>query len=307
MTKDISLKAACADTFYYPQDWDPSRGSLDHFQRQKGFEHHFGKYRTKNLHKGVLIIRFEMPFKVQCLRCKTFIGQGSRYDADKKKVGMYFTSPIYEFSMRCRVVTGHEKSADGKIFCNQHFLIRTDPKGNDYELAEGLNRTVETWDAKDSETIELADPETRRKMENDPMFRVEKTMRDKQKEKDEKERLADLQELQEEREDSYSLNCVLRKSCRQRRKEEEAKEEAAGLAGKPNFGVPLRPATAEDSEQAKKVKFRTDHDKIEVAVRRTAALAAPIFAGSSKGLHLTELAAKRRKLEQHARVAKAFG
>lgn len=31
--------------------------------------------------------------------------------------------------------------------------------------------------AQDSETIELADPETKRRMQSDPMFRVEKTLR----------------------------------------------------------------------------------------------------------------------------------
>ena len=48
---------------------------------------------------------------------------------------------------------------------------------DDYELAEGLRKKVETWDHQDSETIELVDPETRRRMENDPMFKVEKTLR----------------------------------------------------------------------------------------------------------------------------------
>ncbi|CAJ1456891.1 unnamed protein product, partial [Effrenium voratum] len=148
MTKDISLKAACADSFYYPQEWAPSRGSLDQFQRRRGYEHHFGKQRTKNLNKGVLLIRFEMPFTVQCLRCEHYIGQGTRYNADKKKVGMYFSTPLYEFAMHCGNIVSPEKSADGSAHCNQRFVIRTDPKNDDYELSEGLRRKMESWDHK---------------------------------------------------------------------------------------------------------------------------------------------------------------
>lgn len=302
MTQDITLKAACADSFYYPKDWDPSRGSLDSFQRKRGFEHHFGKYRTKNLHKGVLIIRFEMPFTVQCLRCNSYINQGTRYDADKKKVGMYFTTPLYEFAMRCRVVTGHEKSADGKIFCNQRFVIRTDPKNDTYDLTEGLRRKVEVWEAKDSETIELRDPETKRQMESDPMFRAEKTMRDKNRERSLKERLADLEELQAEREDTYSLNCALRKQNRAKRKEElEALSRPP-----PNFGLPMAAPSDEDAKEAAGVTFRTSFDKIQVAVRRTAARAAPLLKrqASPRSAAEIELLCKKRRLQMHAQVAR---
>lgn len=313
MTKDISLKAACADTFYYPQEWAPAKGTLDHFQRQRGFEHHFGKYRTKNLHKGVLVIRFELPFKVQCLRCNEYIAQGVRYDADKKKVGMYFSTPIYEFVMRCRVVTGHERSADGRIYCNQRFVIRTDPKNADYELVEGLRRKVEAWDPEDAENVTLPDPETRQKMAWDPMFRVEKTIRDARKEKSDKDRLQALEDLQQEREDTYTLNSMLRKSHREKRKEALAEEEAAKLRGLPNFGLPLQPAAEEDAREAAAVVFLTDHDKVEVSARRAAVNAAPVFKRTSRSgddgagaAKLQELVAKRKRLAQHAHMARVF-
>mmetsp|Transcript_88874 Transcript_88874/g.157447 ORF Transcript_88874/g.157447 Transcript_88874/m.157447 type:complete len:309 (+) Transcript_88874:57-983(+) len=308
MTKDISLKAACADSFYYPQEWAPSRGSLDQFQRRKGFEHHFGQQRTKNLHKGVLQIRFEMPFKVRCLRCGLYIGQGTRYDADKKKVGMYHSTPLYEFAMRCGNIVAPEESADGSAHCNQRLVIRTDPQNDDYALEEGLVRKVESWDNKDSETIELVDPETRRQMSLDPMFKAEKTIRDKQREKSEKERLADLQDLQDEREDAYSLNCILRRANRTRRKEEKAKEEEERLRGKPNFGLSLEPATEDDRKEAKDVKFWTDHDKIDIASRRSKVLARPVLGKrGAKAPDIAEIVSKRRRLEQHARMARVFG
>jgi coiled-coil domain-containing protein 130 len=306
--QDISLKAACADSFHYPNDWNPSRGSLDEYQRKKGFEHHFGKYRTKNLNKGILVIRFEMPFKVQCLRCQTYIGQGTRYDADKKKVDKYFSTPIYEFMMRCQCITDPDKSADGKIYCNQRFVIRTDPKNGDYQLVEGLRRKVETWSNEDAGTLELPDPETRRQMDSDPMLKTEKTIRNKQRERNDKERLADLLDLRDEREDAYALNCMLRRSNRERRKQEQAEAEAAARRGPDNFALPMLAADAGDTAEAKSVNFRTDHDRIATAVRRTVARAAPVLKrkGHEGDLNWAELAAKRQKLAQHAKMAKIF-
>ncbi|CAK0819204.1 unnamed protein product [Prorocentrum cordatum] len=312
MTQDITLKAAQADTFYYPPEWEPSRGSLDRFQRERGYEHHFGKSRTKNLHKGILVIRFEMPFKVQCLRCETYIGQGTRYDADKKKVGKHFSTPIYEFSMRCGCIVAPDKSADGGVHCNQHFRIRTDPQNSDYLLVEGLRRKVETWDAQDSGSLQLHDAETRAKMDTDPMFKIETNTRNIQKEKSDKERLEDLQELQGEREDSYSLNSMLRRRHRERKAEELAAEEAARRAPRPNFGVALLPPSADDAAEAQGVAFRTDHSKVDAAARVAAKRAAPILAraaarGAAAATPAAVLAAKRQRLAQHARMARLFG
>jgi len=325
--QDISLKAACADSFYYPQEWNPSRGSLDSFRRKQGFEHHLGANRVKNLSKGELLIRFELPFKVQCCRCGDYYGQGTRYDADKKKIGMYFSTPLFQFVVRCGGITTPELSADGTVHCNQRWVIKTDPENDDYACVEGLRKKVETWDAKDTGTIELVDPETRRKMVADPMFKVEKTIRDVKKEKSDKERLVDLQDLMDEREDIYSVNCAMRKVHRAKRKEEKAKEEAERLAGKPNFAVILAPASEEDRREAKAVVFKTDHDKIERAVRRSKVLSGPVVVAQKRALvssalvsssrggssspgqakALVELVAKRRRLEQHARMAKVFG
>jgi coiled-coil domain-containing protein 130 len=310
-TKGISLKAACADSFHYPNDWDPSRGDLDSHQRKKGFEHHFGKYRTKNLNKGILIVRFELPFNVQCVRCQKYIGQGTRYDADKKKVGKYFTTPIYEFMMRCKKVVGHEKSADGQVYCNQRFTIRTDPKNADYELVEGIRRKVETWTPSEAGTLELPDPETRRQMDSDPMFKAEKTIRNAQRERSQKERLAELQDLQDDREDAYALNCTLRRSNRARRKQEQAEAEAAAKRPPPNFAFPLLAPDSADTAEAKAIEFRTDHDRIATASKRAAARAAPLLkrARSAEGTdasQLSQLAAKRQKLALHARMAKLF-
>ena len=44
-----------------------------------------------------------------------FHALGVRYNAEKKKVGNYYTTPIYRFRMKCHL-------------CDNHFEIETDPK-----------------------------------------------------------------------------------------------------------------------------------------------------------------------------------
>lgn len=44
-----------------------------------------------------------------------FRALGVRYNAEKKKVGNYYTTPIYRFRMKCHL-------------CDNHFEIETDPK-----------------------------------------------------------------------------------------------------------------------------------------------------------------------------------
>lgn len=60
-----------------------------------------------------------------------------RSEHTQLEVGKYFSTSIYEFAMHCGTIVGHERSVDGRVFCNQRMVIRTDPKNADYELVEG--------------------------------------------------------------------------------------------------------------------------------------------------------------------------
>lgn len=40
---------------------------------------------------------------------------GVRYDAEKKKVGMYYSTPLYQFRMKC-------------MWCDMYYVIETDPE-----------------------------------------------------------------------------------------------------------------------------------------------------------------------------------
>lgn len=94
---------------YYPPDYDPKSGGLNKWQGT-----HALRERARKIHLGIIIIRFEMPYNIWCEGCNNHIGMGVRYNAEKTKVGMYYTTPVYEFKMKCHL-------------CDNHFVIKTDP------------------------------------------------------------------------------------------------------------------------------------------------------------------------------------
>jgi coiled-coil domain-containing protein 130 len=148
---------------YYPPSWDPSKGSLNRFVGQ-----HPLRARAAKAGIGIIVVRFEMPFNVWCLSCEKHIGQGTRYNAEKKKIGYYFSSPIYSFKMTCHL-------------CSGPIEIHTDPKLGEYIIKEGLRKRVEEFSAKDAETIDLVDDKTREKIESDPFFKLEHGLNLKEK------------------------------------------------------------------------------------------------------------------------------
>jgi len=69
--------------FYYPPDFDPKKhGSLNGYHGV-----HALRERARKMDRGILIIRFEMPYNIWCGGCKNHIGMGVRYNAEKTKVG----------------------------------------------------------------------------------------------------------------------------------------------------------------------------------------------------------------------------
>jgi coiled-coil domain-containing protein 130 len=80
------LAAARADNFYYPKDWDPSKGNLTSFYQQKRSGGGDSKPSFSGVKNPANKIRFEMMFNVRCLQCKNSIGKGVRFNAHKKAV-----------------------------------------------------------------------------------------------------------------------------------------------------------------------------------------------------------------------------
>ena len=140
---------------YYPPDYDPKYGGLNKFQGT-----HALRERARKLDQGILIIRFEMPYNIWCEGCKNHIGMGVRYNAEKKKVGMYYTTPVYQFRMKCHL-------------CDNHFEIKTDPGKLDYEIVSGARRQENRWDPTENGQIVPEDKEVQKRLFDDPMYKLE--------------------------------------------------------------------------------------------------------------------------------------
>eukprot|EP00808_Paulinella_micropora_P024715 g29532.t1 len=231
-----SLKAARADNFYYPPNWDPSQGNVEQWQGLA--PGHLGK-RAKDQASGVLIIRFELPFNCWCLHCKSHIGKGVRYNAEKRRVGKYFSTTIYEFTMFCHL-------------CNGEIKIQTDPENNTYKLTAGLRKKHEEYSAKDAEAHELMGKEEKERMEKDSMFKLENVTETAAKAKAQAPQLEQLYDLNEVHYDELASNSLLRKKLRARKAEDQLNERQGAEKG---LSFALLPQLDKDRHMAEAVLF----------------------------------------------------
>ncbi|KAK4474361.1 hypothetical protein MN116_001524 [Schistosoma mekongi] len=223
---------------YYPPDFDPNRHrSLNSYHGK----HALGQ-RGKKADQGVITIRFEMPFNCWCLTCKNPIGMGVRYNAEKKKVGMYHSTPIYQFSMPCHLCAGT-------------IVMQTDPKNFQYVILEGARRKVQKWDSEENEQVLIPDHFEKKKLSTDAMYHLEHDVTDKKKAL---EILPAIQEIQTDRlahEDDFALNQIARKKFRETKQQTEEKlaKDNSLLSRLSLTGsqVTLLPETDEDSTMAK--------------------------------------------------------
>lgn len=236
-----SLAAARADNFYFPPEWDPKRGGLNKFNKS----HSLGE-RAKKIDQGIIVIRFEMMYNVWCLGCDKHIGKGTRYNAEKSKAGKYFTTTIWEFKMKCHL-------------CDQIFIIRTDPENRDYKFVSGVRRKVEEFTAAQNEEIELADSDTKARLEEDAFFRLEHAAEDKRKAKSKAGAIAATLAIQHRAFEDYGANAVLRRAHRAGRKELAARQRHSRKLG---LGVTLLKAAPEDAAAAAKVRFGTRNKRL---------------------------------------------
>ena len=229
-----TLAAARADNFYFPPEWEPKRGGLNKFNNSHGA---LGK-RANKLHLGILVIRFELMYNAWCLGCKRAIGRGTRYNAEKKKVGMYFSTPIYEFGMKCAT-------------CPQRFVIRTDPKNRDYEFVSGIRRKVEGYNAetaKDANAVALEDESTVAARAANALATVEHQEDNKRRAESAGAVLQATMELSQKREAvGERLNKALRRTARRKRHETKQLRRESARRG---FGIRLLARSTDDTLSA---------------------------------------------------------
>ncbi|XP_042308737.1 coiled-coil domain-containing protein 130 [Sceloporus undulatus] len=226
---------------YYPPDFDPAKhGSLNKYRNS-----HPLRERARKLSQGILIIRFEMPYNIWCDGCQNHIGMGVRYNAEKKKVGNYYTTPIYRFRMKCHL-------------CPNHIEMQTDPANCDYVIVSGARRKEERWDGEANEQIMATAHEEKQKLETDAMYRLEHGSKDQSKLQRALPTLQNIQEAQSAWKDDFALNSLLRQKFREEKKvlQEEEKKDLA-LQKKANLNIPLVRESDEDRHLAALFKYQS--------------------------------------------------
>lgn len=262
--------------------------------------------RARKIGQGILTVRFEMPYAIWCLHCQaqtgkeTIIGQGVRFNAEKKKVGMYHSSAIWSFRMK------HTP-------CGGWIEIRTDPKNTEYVVTEGARKRdhgsseqyvdgnkVGMWGQ------ELLTEEERERRRNDAFAQLEVKIQDQVQVKEEKTRLDDLKETRDKHwEDPYTASQRLRRGFRAERKARKRLEgETEALKDRLSLGIDLLQETEEDRARASLVEFGRPNDlsKTERAVFDTTTRARGDEEHESKAAALKTLkerdAARKRQIVQ---------
>lgn len=202
--------------------------------------------RASKISQGILTVRFEMPYPIWCTTCPkpTIIGQGVRFNAEKKKAGNYYSSPIYSFRMK-------------HVACGGWIEIRTDPKNTAYVVVEGARKRDLGEDKVEEGDIKIMTEEEREEMRNNAFANLEGKVEDKKRLEHSKKRLEELHELSEKQwEDPYERNRKLRKAFREGR---HAREKEAGrteaLRDKMSLGLELLPEDAGDAVRAGLVEY----------------------------------------------------
>ncbi|XP_005381116.1 PREDICTED: coiled-coil domain-containing protein 130 [Chinchilla lanigera] len=272
---------------YYPPDFNPAKhGSLNRYHNS-----HPLRERARKLSQGILVIRFEMPYNIWCDGCKNHIGMGVRYNAEKKKVGNYYTTPIYRFRMKCHL-------------CVNYIEMQTDPANCDYVIVSGAQRKEERWDMEDNEQVLPTEHEKKQKLETDAMFRLEHGEADRSSLRKAIPTLSHIQEAQSAWKDDFALNSMLRRHFREKKKaaqEEEERDQA--LQAKASLAIPLVPETEEDRRLAALLKFHTlDSYEDKQKLKRTEIISRSWFsttpspgAGSSKASSMLKKLAQGRR------------
>lgn len=216
---------------YYPPDYDPSQGSLN---KARG-KHALGD-RARKIDQGILITRFELPFNIWCDTCHNHIGMGVRYNAEKKKIGAYYSTPIFSFRCKCHL-------------CDGWFEIQTDPKNTRYVVVSGARQKDEDWNPEENGGFAIHDTE-RADAPVDPLVALEKkAVATKNMNEVQIPRLESLQSVSEQyNADPYSLSLKARKHFRQEKKVEQSKRKADDLI-KDRYGLPTSLSLLEDDDE----------------------------------------------------------
>jgi len=238
---------------YYPPDYDPKKGGLNAYHGT-----HALRERARKLHEGILIIRFEMPYNIWCGGCGIHIGMGVRYNAQKRRMGNYYSTPIYKFRMKCHL-------------CDQHFEIQTDPQNCDYKILSGARRKEERWDTEKAGNVQSTDRDVKEKLMTNAMYKLEHGTQDKSKARKKAPTLTRLEEMRDTWKDDFALNQIVRKKFRMEKKDiADQKSVDDGLKLKASLpdDLELVEERSEDRLLANKIKYGDDNLRPDLLVKQ---------------------------------------
>ncbi|KPI40054.1 uncharacterized protein AB675_11558 [Cyphellophora attinorum] len=211
---------------------------------------------------GALVVRFELPFAVWCTTCdpEQIIGQGVRFNAEKTKVGNYYSTPIWAFRFKHTVCCGTIE-------------VRTDPKAAEYVVTEG-GRRRDYGTIKEEQWGVLADGKAseaeKERLEKEGGFAVLEKVKDEKAEKLTASRR--VQELWEDGllkwGDPYERSRALRREFRVgRRKRQEDARTGGALAERYALGLEMLPLQDGDAEAAKEIDFGGDLETVRTETK----------------------------------------
>ncbi|KAL8925299.1 MAG: hypothetical protein Q9208_003589 [Pyrenodesmia sp. 3 TL-2023] len=226
--------------------------------------------RARKAPLGILTVRFEMPFPIWCTTCKPnpmIIGQGVRFNAEKKKVGNYLSTPIYSFRMK-------------HTACGGWIEIRTDPKNTAYVVTEGARKRDTGDDVVREGDRVIESAEEKEKRQSNAFAVLEGKVEEKRQVFSDKSRIEELWVEKEKKwDDPYERSRKLRRVFREERKVREKDEQRAEeLRNRMSLGMDLLVESEEDRRRAGFVDFGTEDGELAVVKAKSK----PLFASAGQ-------------------------
>ena len=227
------------------------------FNQASGKGHALGS-RARNIASGALTVRFELPFAIWCTNCRkeSIIGQGVRFNAEKKKIGNYFSTPIYCFRFK-------------HTACGGTIELQTDPKNTAYIVTEGAKKRDTGEDRLKEGEIVIGGKteEEKKRLEGDPFARLEEKVGDKRQAATEKTRIEELyHHNSRDWDDPGEANRKLRKAFRVERKLRNQNAAATeALRERIGTSINLLEPTESDTQRAKLIDFASASTSTTVA------------------------------------------
>lgn len=213
-------------------------------------------------------VRFEMPFAIWCSTCpekssSSLIGQGVRFNAQKRKVGNYYSTPIWAFRMK-------------HTACGGWIEMRTNPAKSDFDVTDGARRRDLGKDEEIAErtggivlgSVGLGLEQAEKSKEREDAFAALEGKKESSLQlREDIARLAQLRSRQErDWKDTGERNALLRRQFRvgrkQRKLNEQIKEDVKDKMG---LGIDLLDVDETDEKRAKLVEFgAVDEASLEV-------------------------------------------